>query len=411
MQPTREALRKLLPVLSHPPRATLLLNPTCSGLSIKTPSHASTSKAHIASACHYSSQAQSASSPSSDSPSIFSPKNSPWDHVFEDIATGHPLIPIAREKTPRPGLNNSSLEPRRQTMTNRELSAFDEMFNMIFAAANERRLSEDGLAAAPDIDTRGPLSNFLKSLSKHPRARQTGDDTELDKLKEQLALCPSDHAMLEWAEREVFGASVRAEEAARAAFASGSPPPPHLQPPEYPYLLAALMNAARERYDDPYLALSLFEHARNLSSLSYIFGCTTPAYNELLQTRWNSFRDLRGVHAALAEMRANGISPDMRTRGLVDDVRRETGARTLWLEESEAGSGEVWKILSEIERLVARRTPKRPPTGYHRPRQLQRTPHDAWKNPDETVDRSAAYQFGEWPQPVSRWNRRTAQSS
>jgi hypothetical protein len=43
---------------------------------------------------------------------------------FEDISTGHPLIPIAREKTPRPGLNTSSLEPRRQTMTNRELSAF-----------------------------------------------------------------------------------------------------------------------------------------------------------------------------------------------------------------------------------------------------------------------------------------------
>ncbi|KAH9163938.1 hypothetical protein EDB89DRAFT_2019418 [Lactarius sanguifluus] len=404
MQHTRRALRRLLPVPSHPPRAILHRSATCSGLSIQTSSclsspPASTSKAHIASACHYSSQAQSTDSPSSDSPSIFSPKNSPWDHVFEDIATGHPLIPIAREKSPRPGLNNSSLEPRRQTMTNRELSAFDEMFNMIFAAANERRLSEDGSAAAPDIDTRGPLGNFLKSLSKHPRARQTGDDTELDKLKEQLALCPSDHAMLEWAEREVFGASVRAEEAVRTAFASGSPPPPHLQPPVYPPLLAALMNAARE------------STARNLSSLSYIFGCTTPAYNELLETRWNSFRDLRGVHAALAEMRANGVSPDMRTRGLVDDVRRETGARTLWLEEGEAGSGEVWKLLGEIERLVARRTPNRPPTGDHRPRQPQRTPHDAWKNPDETLDRSAAYQFGEWPQPVSKWTRRTVQSS
>jgi hypothetical protein len=318
---------------------------------------------------------------------------------------------MAREKAPRPGLNNSSLEPRRQTMTNRELSAFDEMFNMIFAAANERRLTEDGRAVAPDIDTHGPLSSFLKSLSKHPRARQTGDDTELDKLKEQLALCSSDHAMLEWAEREVFGASVRAEEAAREAFAAGSPPPPHLQPPVYPHLLAALMNAARERYDDPYLALSLFEHARNLSALSYIFGCTTPAYNELIETRWNSFRDLRGVHAALAEMRANGVAADMRTRGLVDDVRRETGARTLWLEESEAGSGEVWQLLGEIERLVARRSPRRSPTGDHRSPQPQRMPHDVWKNPDETGDGGAAYQFGEWPQPASGWRRRAAQSS
>ena len=296
-------------------------------------------------------------------------------------------------------------------MTNRELSAFDDMFNMIFAAANERRLTEDGPAAAPDIDARGSLSNFLKSLSKHPRARQTGNDTELDKLKEQLALCSSDHAMLEWAEREVFGASMRAEEAAREAFAEGSPSPPNLQPPVYPHLLAALMNAARERYDDPHLALALFERARNLSALSYIFGCTTPAYNELIETRWNSFRDLRGVHAALAEMRANAVAPDMRTRGLVDDVRRETGARTLWLEEGEAGSGEVWKLLGEIERLVARRTPKRSPSGERRPRQPPRAPHDAWKNPDETVDGDAAYQFGEWPQPSSRWRRHAAQSS
>ena len=296
-------------------------------------------------------------------------------------------------------------------MTNRELSAFDEMFNMIFAAANERRLTEDSPATVPDIDAHGPLSHFLKSLSKHPRARQTGDDTELDRLKEQLALCQSDHAMLEWAEREVFGASVRAEEAAREAFGAGLPPPPYLQPPVYPHLLASLMHAARERYDDPHLALSLFEHARNLSALSYIFGCTTPAYNELIETRWNSFRDLRGVHAALAEMRANGVAPDMRTRGLVDDVRREIGARTLWLEEGDAGSGDVWQLLGEIERLVARRSPGRSPTGDHRSRQPQRMPHDVWKNPDEAGDGGATYQFGEWPQPASGWRRRAALSS
>ncbi len=291
-------------------------------------------------------------------------------------------------------------------MSNRELSTFDEMFSMIFAAVNERRLAEDGPAATSDIETRGALRDFLKSLSKRPRARQTGDEAELDKLKEQLALCSSDRAMLDWAEREVFGASIRAEEAARAAFASGSPPPPHLQPPFYPRLLASLMNTARERYDDPHLALALFEHARNLSHLSYIFGCTTPAYNEQLETRWNSFRDLRGVHATLVEMQAHGVATDMRTRGLVDDVRRETGARTLWLEEYEAGSGEVWQLLDEIERLVARRAPRRPQTGVrdHRPWQSQQIPHDAWKNPEENVDGGAAYQFGEWPQPAStRW--------
>lgn len=320
---------------------------------------------------------------------------------------------MAHENPPSAGLSNSSLEPRRQAMTNQELKAFDDMFNMIFLAANERRLAEDGTAAAFDTDTQSPLSSFLKNLSKHPRVRQTDEDPELDKLKEQLALCPSDYAMLEWAEHEVFGASVRAEEAARAAFSAGKPPPRHLQPPVYPHLLAALMSAARERYHDPHLALALFEHARNLSPLSYIFGCTTPAYNELLETRWRSFRDLRGVHTGLEEMRANGVSPDLRTRALVDDVRREVGTRTLWLEESETGSGEVLTMLNEIERLVARRAARQASTGDDRPRQRQQPAHDVWKNPEFSVDEDDGYRFGEWPEPGSRWQarRRASQAS
>jgi hypothetical protein len=313
-----------------------------------------------------------------------------------------PLTPMSHDMSPRSRLHSSPLEPRRQTMSNQELTAFDDMFNIVFSAANERRLAEDGAAGAFDVDTRTPLSDFLKNLSKRPRVRQKGEDTELDRLKEQLALCQSDHAMLEWAEREVFGASIRAEEAVRAAVTQGKPPPPHLQPPLYPQLLATLMSTAREGYDDPNLALALFEHARNLSPLSYIFGCTTPAYNELLETRWHSFRDLRGVHTALEEMRANGVSPDLRTRALVDDVRNEVGARTVWLEESETGSGEVWTMLREIERLVARRAPRQASSDDYRAFQGRSRPHDEWKNPELTSDESAGYRFGEWPEPERR---------
>jgi len=305
---------------------------------------------------------------------------------------------MSHDQSPR----TSSLGPRRQAMSNQELVAFDDMFNIVFAAENERRLAEGGAAVAFDVDAQTPLTDFLKNLYKRPHVRPKGEDTDLDRLKEQLALCQSDYAMLEWAEREVFGASIRAEEAARAAVTEGKPPPPHLQPPLYPQLLATLMTTAREDYGDPHLAVALFEHARNLSPLSYIFGCTTPTYNELLETRWHSFRDLRGVHAALEEMRANGVFPDIRTRALVDDVRREVGARTVWLEESETGSGEVWSILREVERLVARRAPQQASSGDYRARQEQPRPHDAWKNPELTADESAGYQFGEWPEPERR---------
>ena len=319
---------------------------------------------------------------------------------------GQPLAPMSHDMSPRTGLHNG---PRRQMMSNQELMAFDDMFNIVFSAANERRLAEDGTAGIFDVDTRTSLTDFLKNLSKRPRVRPNGEDTELDRLKEQLALCQSDHAMLEWAEREVFGPSIRAEEATRAAAAEGNPPPTHLQPPLYPQLLATLMSTAREGYDDPHLALALFEHARNLSPLSYIFGCTTPAYNELLETRWHSFRDLRGVHAALEEMRANGISPDPHTRALVDDVRREVGARSVWLEESETGSGEVWKMLREIERLVARRAPRQASSDDSRAPQERPRPHDVWKNPELTSDESAGYRFGEWPEPGRRRQPRRRQ--
>ena len=97
-----------------------------------------------------------------------------------------------------------------------------------------------------------------------------------------------------------------------------------------------------ERYDDPHLSLTLFEHASKLSPLffPYILSSTTAAYYKLLKTQWDSFRDLRIVHPAL-EILANRVSRDSRARALVDDVRREAGARrTVWLEESETGSGE-----------------------------------------------------------------------
>nr|VWO97127.1 Avr-Pita1 protein (Effector protein AVR-Pita1) [Ganoderma boninense] len=121
----------------------------------------------------------------------------------------------------------------------------------------------------------------------------------------------------------------------------------------YPHLLAALMRTFRDKYRDPHLALAMFDHARNLSIASFVFGCTTPAYNELIETRWWCFRDLRGVVEALDEMRVNGIAVDGRTRQLTETVRREVGERTMWQEESSLGSGEVWEMVTRIEQLTA----------------------------------------------------------
>jgi hypothetical protein len=86
----------------------------------------------------------------------------------------------------------------------------------------------------------------------------------------------------------------------------------------------------------------------------------------------------------------------------VIDGRREVGAWTVWLEEIETGGGEVWTMLGEIERLVARRAPRQASSDNSRAVAEQEQPHDVWKNPELTSDESAGYRFGEWPAPQRR---------
>ncbi|KAG1812561.1 uncharacterized protein BJ212DRAFT_1370522, partial [Suillus subaureus] len=245
------------------------------------------------------------------------------------------------------------------------------------------------------------MSDLFGKLRRHSKRLKwtTEADGEFDKKKEEMELCDTDQQLLEWAMREVFGQSQKYEERARNAIAkaeeqhatgltpssnasgSANPPPQltsthlELQHPTYPYLIAHLMHSFRDKYRDPHLALSIFDYARHLSIPSYVFGCTTPAYNELLETRWSCFRDLRGVHDALEEMRVNGVEPDGRTKKLVEKLRREVGARTVWEEESMFGSGEVVGMLSKIEQLAIKE-----PRGKRGKGSGRKGPaFDAWK--------------------------------
>jgi len=225
-------------------------------------------------------------------------------------------------------------------------------------------------------------------------------EEELDRKKVEMALCDTDQQLLEWAMREVFGESKRYEEVARKAIsdvAAGKEleTMPELQPAIYPHLVAQLMRTFRDKYHDPHLALSMFDHARHLSIPSYVFGCTTPAYNELIQTRWRCFRDLKGVHDALEEMSINGVDLDNRTRTLMEEVRRQVGERNRWEEENDLGSGEVWMMLSKIEELLIKRglKPRRDAQGQRRPNPAdqawKKAAHDSWASDDD-------WEFGKW---------------
>ncbi|KAF8840224.1 hypothetical protein BDN67DRAFT_858251, partial [Paxillus ammoniavirescens] len=299
--------------------------------------------------------------------SIFTAPESPWDHVFADLDNNPPLLPATVRKSHRlPPRSNSKTSTtagesgkgilgrsstvwaRKESMTAREISVFDEMFNLIFSAVSEQNAvpssaAESKLDKAPSIGrtpssamsgSNAPLNDLFRTLRRHSsRVRWTSAiDEELDRKKEQMELCNTDQELLEWAMKEVFGEasttstySTLSSSASTSAASSISTDPSPLQPSTYPHLLAHLMRIFRTTYSNPSLSLSIFTHAARLSIPSYVFGCTAPAYNELIQAKWEGWGDLEGVCKALEEMRGNGVRGDGRTRAVVERVRREVG--------------------------------------------------------------------------------------
>lgn len=225
------------------------------------------------------------------------------------------------------------------------------MFDVVFGADGH---PEDHGAGIEKKQSAGMADLALHLRHNSNKVEWTSEaDQELDRKKEEMDLCNTDQQLLEWAMREVFGQSLLEESRAIQTSTQQAQQLANIPSPTYPHLIAVLMRIFRDKYADPYLALSIFEYARHLSTASYVFGCTTPAYNELIETRWRCFRDLRGVRDALEEMRVNGIEMNNMTRSLSEMVRREVGERNLWEEETSVGSGEVWGMVGRIDELTA----------------------------------------------------------
>lgn len=292
-------------------------------------------------------------------------------------------------------------QKRRQQLTTREVGAFDDMFQLIFNAASKqqpvaepsfqleeeitpdeqpvelpvtrgrkkRPSTEDGLTLLSSHDTlpqeqkEQPLAELFAQLKAKALTKMRTTKTEdhlLDVKKEEISLCASDREVLAWTMREFFqenatpqqtGPTSTTAQAIDAALSETSTTQ-QLSPSIQPAILALLMKTFRIKYNDPHLALSLFDHARHSSVMSYVTRCGTEAYNELVETRWVSFRDLRGVRDALEEMNQNQVPVDNRTRKLVERLRREVGERTLWEESGFAESHEgAMALLERVEVL------------------------------------------------------------
>ncbi|KAI0829935.1 hypothetical protein BC628DRAFT_1083799 [Trametes gibbosa] len=361
------------------------------------------------------------------SQSIFSPHVSPWDQVFEEIK--ELSNPKPTSINPRSMKMSAGIRPsktfRPQTATARETEVITDMFSSIFDVTSKqgKPLSAIGLGPSRVGSDMNHLYNKLRSHSQRLRWTTQADE-DLDRKKEEMELCETDVQLLEWAMREVFGESQRYADAAHPtpdATAQANPGPAaeppasenlQLQPSSYPHLLAAIMRTFRDKYDDPHLALSMFDHARHLSIASFVFGCTTPAYNELIETRWRCFRDLRGVVDAFEEMRVNGIELDSRTRLLGETVRREVGERDLWQEENALDSGEVWELVARLEHLAfASKNRRAQTTGRGRGVDDTRVRKRKWNANQEAWKQNVLQESGKEKFQFDRWAPRGARQA
>ena len=245
----------------------------------------------------------------------------------------------------------------RQAITARETKVLTGMLDMIFESTNKDAKSGD----EPVVIRKGRVDDFfgrLRRHSKHGRWMDELDASLLDQKKEQIGYCNSDQELLDWAIREVFEESKAYEAAARRALAEavkspGSKEAPPLQPATYPHMIPILMRTFRDKYHDPHLALSIFNYTKSLSIVSYVYGCSTEAYNELVQTKWECFRDLPGVYQSINEMIVNGVRVNTRTRKWIEAIRRDVLSQRGRVDMNGASQNEAWQLLTKIDQIIA----------------------------------------------------------
>lgn len=173
-----------------------------------------------------------------------------------------------------------------------------------------------------------------RSLAQDPADAST---QALDRAREEMELCDSDHVLLQYAQRILR--------------------PPY--PPHGPHLLAHLLHLFAAKFRHPHLALAAFAYARDAAPETYVALCTAPAYAELIRIQWEHFRDLGAVRRALEEMRANAVDVDGKVRRVVYGIRRDLGQGGKdWaiVDGKICGTGprerEVWDVVEKCERLV-----------------------------------------------------------
>lgn len=254
-----------------------------------------------------------------------------------DYVPGFLTAPKAPPTAIGPRRNRSEMEPDEQMRFNTIIQDLSTMFEVTDPNIPKFPL-EGGVKRAtktrPMLPTPGKGSLNTSPVSPVNAWSDVSSDVDaqFDKLKEEIASFPTDADILAWMQRRVFlplpGTGKTSQE------------PPSF-PPTYPLVLAYLIALFRERFSNPELSLAIFAHARSHSVQSYLIGCSTGVYNEMLKTRWECFRDLAGVEEGVKEMLHHGVGWDSTTTTMISAIVEEILRGIL--------SGEEGRQIAEIQ--------------------------------------------------------------
>jgi hypothetical protein len=169
-------------------------------------------------------------------------------------------------------------------------------------------------------------------------------DTEWEIWEKRLDSCSTDFELSQFLDLEVFSVM--------DTHAQGLPPEAGKSPftslrSNYSLILLKAMRLFRVFFHNPLAAHTLFLRAKTLSAESYVLGCTTQLYNELLLSRWESFTDLFSISEILDEMSTNGVKSDGQTVQILQKIQGDVQE---WATQGAEAARPVW--IAEKDRMV-----------------------------------------------------------
>lgn len=248
---------------------------------------------------------------------------------------------------------------RAEGQTPHEAGTFNATLGKILSSlVNKSWNVEGGSTFRVPSSAKGKSLNHLTNAPdawRRSAPRVEDDDAtlvaEIDALKEELSGLLTPGEAVAWAQGKVFTRRPEGDEVL-----PGGETPRTTWPRTYPRALAALINTLWMRMNSPHLALAMFEHARTLSVESYLAGCQTSAYNELVRVHWEAFRDLSAVLVAVQEMDSNAVAWDRYTAGFVGGIVDAAGRELLDLRSKNAThrwGSDAYNTLARLENYVA----------------------------------------------------------